>query len=456
MKWLRNRNGRRSKASLLLLSALLILLGLAGCSSPNETESEETGNQQEQAKIVDKKNIKADLKILTEWGHAFHDQFGKLFEDFNKEYPNIRVTLMEQATGDLPALIASGETPDLVIAGDLANNLTKDDLIEDLTPYMNIDPDVTPEIFYDFAYKRSVSPNGEVWALPWHVDPNFVLMYHKDVLEQYGFTEVPAMHSLEEFEDFLRRFWVVENGEQVMTTFAPHEIMGNPDSSLTTIAYLNGADSSNFFNPATNKVTFNDPKIVEALEWIVRFKRENIHDERIQKLNSTLPENMGRFQAGKSLMEPTVTLILRANYEANPDIGFALMPEESFWVSGWSWAMTTIGKKENKDAAWELLKWMTSTKAGAESQLKHFGWISGIKDDPYLEELTKTDPVMKSAYDVLQKAKKVRPYIPVNWGEEYNAKWAEVMSGTLEPKAFLDHMTQYIQALLDEQLRAQE
>ncbi|UVI29548.1 extracellular solute-binding protein [Paenibacillus spongiae] len=399
---------------------------------------------------VDLADVKGEVRVITPWGGGFGEQFTKMFEDFNKEYPNIKVTLLEQTTADLAALIAAGETPDIISVLYMASDLRKDNMIEDLRPYLDASPDVTPDLFYEPAYMRSVDENGAVWALPWHVDPNFALVYNNDILEQYGYTEIPEMHSLQEFGDFLHKFWVIENGEQVMTTFDPSGIYG-PLNTLSTISYLNGADQKTFYNPAERKVMFNDPLIVEALQWIVDFKRENVDQERLGKLDSTLPENTGRFAAGKSLMQPDITPVLRGHLEQNPDVKFTPMPEESIWLGGWSFTLTTVGKKENKDAAWALLKWMTSTKAGAESQQKHFGWISGIKDNPYLESEAKKDPVSAVAFEVLKKAKKMPPNVPVDFEPEFNKKWDEVMAGTLEPKAFLDHITTYTQAMLDEQ-----
>jgi len=471
---MRKSDARKRKSLISGMVGIVLILSLimSACSSNSGTNTNKSGSNtpggsktgtnatadnqsvkdtNEPAKI-NTGDIKGEIKLITPWGAGFKAQFEELIKDFNKEYPNVKVTYMDQPTSELAALISAGEKPDVISSNGLAADLRKDNMIEDLTPYIVSDSDITPELYYEPAYKRSVDPDGKVWGLPWHVDPNFALMYNNDVLEQYGFTEIPEVHSLAEFGDFLQRFWVVENGEQVMTTFLPNDVYG-PNNSLVTMAYLNGADASNYYNVAENKVTYNDPKIVEALEWIVNFKRQNINDDRLGKLDATLPENTGRFQAGKSLMEPHVTPNLRSNYELNPDLKFAPMPAESLWIGGWSFSLTTIGKKENKPAAWALLKWMTSTKAGAESQQKHFGWISGIKDNPYLEQEAKIDPVTQSAFDVLQRAKKLPPFIPVDNEKEYNEKWAEVMAGKLEPKAFLDHMTKYTQALLDEQIK---
>jgi multiple sugar transport system substrate-binding protein len=399
---------------------------------------------------IDKSSFKGELTVLTPWGLGLKKQFELMFADFSKEYPNLKVKLLEQTTADLPALIAAGKTPDIVSSNGMAYDLRKDNLIEDLTPYIEIDPLVKPGVFLEPAYTRSVTPDGKVWALPWEVDPNFALSYSDDILQQYGFTEFPVINTLTEMGDFLKNFWVVKSGGQVMTTFLPNEIYG-PMNTLVTWSYANGADADTFYNWDTGKVGFNDPKIVEALEWIVKFKRENIDDKRLAKMDATLPKDTGRFLAGKSLMQPDITPNLRQSYEKNPAVKFTLMPEKSLWLGGWSFSLATGGKKENKKAAWELLKWMTATKKGAESNQKNFGWVSGIKDNPYLEEQANTDPVMKIALETMQKTTKNPPQYPVSPDADFDKGWNDVMAGKLEPKAFLDHMTQLTETLIKEQ-----
>ncbi|OXM16311.1 extracellular solute-binding protein [Paenibacillus herberti] len=418
-------------------------------SAANQGAGAETNSPPESppAAAIDKTAIKGEVKILG----AGIDSFKKMMVDFNKEYPNVKVVAMEQSIHDLAALIAAGEKPDVILAdgGRFPLKWVQDKLIRDMKPFMDNDPEITADMFYEPAYTRGLGVDGQVWQLPYTVDPNFTMMYNQEVLEQYGDTELPEMNSLPEFGDFLKKYWVVENGEQVMTTFSPFEVYGN-FNSLITMAFLNGADQTTFYNPETNKATFNDPKIVEALEWMVRFKRENINDERIEKLNKTLPENTSRFLAGKSLLEPAVLVHVRENLKANPDIQLKPMPAESLWVGGHGLSMTTLGTKENEMATWSLIKWITSNKVAAEAKLKIDSGLSAIKDNPYLVEQAESDPVLAAAYEVLQQAKKHPPFLPVPFEEEFNAKIGDVMTGVLEPKAFLDHMTKYSQTLLDE------
>jgi ABC-type glycerol-3-phosphate transport system substrate-binding protein len=133
------------------------------------------------------------------------------------------------------------------------------------------------------------------------------------------------------------------------------------------------------------------------------------------------------------------------------DIAFVPMPQSSLWVGGFGWAMSSGSK--NKEAAWELMKWMTATNEGAVSFFTHFeGWTPAKANVPEFIELAKTDPIMELTLQGLEQAERnhLVSHVPVNYQQEFEEKWAEVMNGTLAPKAFLDHMTQYIQTLLDE------
>jgi ABC-type glycerol-3-phosphate transport system substrate-binding protein len=447
----------------LTFAALIILSACGGGNentdsdtSPDETsQSEGTGdtdNTPEQSgSTVDKSAIKGEVKVVSVWGASLKDQYNNFFADFNKEFPNIKVTYMDQSTWELAALIAAGEAPDIILAdGGRAPELLRDNMVIDLRPFIETDPDVNPDIFYEPAFNRGTTASGMVWQLPWQVDPNFPLVYNPNILDQYGYTEIPETNSLDELGNFLREFWIVENGKQVMTTYSPFEIYG-AFNSLITMSYLNGADSSTYYDPANNTVKFNDPIALETLEWMLRFKRENIDDDRMNELNSTLPEGTNRFSAEKQLAAPMVISDFRNYYQLNPDLQYTLMPPESLWIGGHGVSMSATVQEENKEAAWQVLKWMTSTKEGAASKLEHFALVAGIKDNPRLLELTETDLTMKAAYEVLQNAKKLPPFIPVEYNSEFEAKWAEVLAGTLEPKAFLDHMTSYTQKLLDEQ-----
>ncbi|SDT52349.1 ABC-type glycerol-3-phosphate transport system, substrate-binding protein [Paenibacillaceae bacterium GAS479] len=458
LKVLTKRKGLSMLGTFILAMTLTACSGGAGNSgsvnnnSGNTTENTPVNTPMESAQpAIDKTAIKGEIKVLSIFGGGAIENFNTMMKEFNKEYPNVKVTHMEQGINDLAALISAGDNPDVIISdgGRFPIGWITDGLIQDMKPLLEKDPEITPDMFYEPAYNRGLGVEGQLWQLPYTVDPNFTMLYNQEVLEQYGDTEIPEMNSLAEYGEFLKKYWVVENGNQVMTTYSPFEVYGN-FNSLITVAYLNGADQSSFYNPETNKVTFNDPKIVEALEWMLRFKRENIDDGRITKLNESLPANTSRFAAGKSLLEPAVVVAVRDALKVNPDVQLKPMPAESLWLGGHGIHMTTLGKKENEEAAWSLVKWISSSKAAAETKLKTIASLSAIKDDPYLVEQAETDPVMAVALEILQQAKKVPPFLPVPYEGEFDTKYGEVLSGKLEPKAFLDYMTKYTQALLDE------
>ncbi|SDT52384.1 ABC-type glycerol-3-phosphate transport system, substrate-binding protein [Paenibacillaceae bacterium GAS479] len=456
---------KKAQKGLKTIGAMALVTVLVACSangggnniavnSANVGKSPQPSTTAEQTAAPDNSAVKGDIKVLSIYAEGQAETFKKVMEKFNETYPNVKVTYMMQGIHDLPALISAGDTPDVILGGGGHGNYPAfwitDNLIQDLTPFIEKDKFFSTDSLYETAYKRGIDSDGKIWQLPYSVDPNFTIVYNRDVLEQYGNTELPEMNSLQGFEDFVKSYWIAENGEQVMTTGSPLDLYGNWNT-FTTFAYLNGADSNTFYNPETNKATFNDPKIVETLEWLVRFKREYIDDERMKKLSDSLPENSSRLIAGKSLMEINVVQHAQENLRLNPDLEVAPMPSESLWQGGLALFMTTLGKKENEEAAWSLIKWISSSKEAAEINLQLNGVISAAKDNPYLLKQAESDPALKVAYDILQRAKKLPPFPPVHFQFEFDAKYREVLDGKLEPKAFLDHMTTFIQALLDEQ-----
>jgi ABC-type glycerol-3-phosphate transport system substrate-binding protein len=439
------------------LTVMLICLWVSACSpgsdstvNSDSSDGDAEVKQSEGGQTTkNKTDLQAELKLLRVWGEL--EDWKRLIADFNKEYPNIKVEVMEQPYHELPALIAAGEIPDVVGMVGTMPDWVENGILEELTKYVETDPDVSPDIFYDVAYTRSVTPDGKLWGLPWHVDPNFALMYNRSILDEYGVTEIPNLDSLQAMGDFLGTFWDVRNGEQIMTTFMPHSETYGPVNSLQTWAYLNGARTETFYDPETRKVSFNDPIIVEALEWILDFKRQHVNDDRINQLHATLPEGMNRFQAGKSAVMVQTSAELRIHYDMMPDeVGMIPMPSQAIWTGGWSFAMTAGGKQ--KEAAWELLKWITSTNEGAEATLKYFDALSGKRENPYLDQLAQTDPVYAVFKEVMEKSERdhLWTWIPVEWATEFDEKWWSVMDGSMEPRAFLDHMTSYIQKLVDE------
>jgi ABC-type glycerol-3-phosphate transport system substrate-binding protein len=445
-----------------LLAAVFLLLFAAGCSSPAQEnadgntadpgDTQETNQNEEEAQnkeIEDKTKIKGTVRMLYEWPQD-ENLYKLIIEEFNKEYPNIKLEFIRSEGGDhLSVLAGAGETPELVTSSPNTPQWIANGLIQPLNPFLETDPDVDESTFYEPAFVRHVAPDGTIWGLPWQVDPNFVLVYNEKLLDQYGVDGVPEMNGLADFGDFLKQFWIVENGEQIMTTVQPHETFGAVNT-LQTYAYLNGAKTETFYDPATRKVNFNDPLIVEALEWIVQFKKENIDADRLNRLHASLPEGANKILVDKAAVDLAITGWVADWTAQNPDLKFTAMPKESLWLGGSG--INMVAGAEKNEATWIVLKWLTATNEGAAA-LTNSNFVSGKVVNPVMEEKVKQDPIWAVTYDILSRAERshLESWVPVEFAQEFNAKWVDVVyNHTLEPKAFLDHMTNYIQQKIDE------
>lgn len=443
-----------------LLTAVFLLAACSGNNDPtppanpkqensqgdNEPSGNTDGNSPEAT--VDKASFKGTVRVLREWAGMYMDGFNALEEAFSQEYPNLKLVFVEGGIRNLAPMVAANESPDIVHTAGLMPLFMEDGLLEDVSGYLEADPEIGPDTFYKPAYEAYLK-DGKLYGLPWEVGPNFLLGYNKRLFDQQGITDMPELNSLADVRDFLSKFWIVNSGAQEMVTFNPLDLYGS-GNALFTWGFLNGASAKDFYDPDTNTVNFNHPKLVEAVEWMVQFKREFIDDQRMQKLQETLPAGTDLFRAEKSAIDFLVTTRAFHIKEENPDkeIGFVKMPAQSFWLGGWGFGMVSSSK--NKDNAWEALKWLTSSDAAGQIINDKLGFLPSKKDHPYIVAKAQEDEVTKMYLEILSGIQNYAPVIPVNYDLEWNTRWEELLRGEIEPHAFLAHMNNFIQNKLNE------
>ncbi|WP_158560629.1 extracellular solute-binding protein [Paenibacillus contaminans] len=442
--------------SIALLSVLFLIM-IAGCSSndakqPSTTEpstapsAKPTAEEGKDKGKSDPASFSGEISFMTPWPHL-QAQLEEVVKAFNKTYPNVKVKLAFGGEADLTNMVTNGIAPELFLTGTpLTNvNFIKDGIYADLTPYLTKAPDLKKK--FPDTNKALVTYNEKMYGLPFDTMTLFPIFYNKKILDQYGMTEFPKLKTLADIDAFFKKFWVVKDGNQEMTGQLPH-IIYNSMTAFTTFAYANGADDKTFWNAETKTVNFSDPKVVEALEWMVRFKRENIDDARMQKMNQSFPKDTDAFINEKQAMGLLLPASAKFYLSKNPELqlGVASMPEDALYISGQS--VMLVGPSKNKDLGWEFMKWLTSSEEGTSSFAKNLGFVPALKDNSYVASLS--DPLEKQAVELSAKAKKVQFIIPVDISGEFEKLFGDVMAGKMEPKAFLDHMTQYTQNLIKE------
>lgn len=317
-------------------------------------------------------------------------------------------------------------------------------MLEDLTPYLQQYPEVNVDVFYAPAFNKYYV-GDKLYGLPWNVDPNFALHSNRKILDQYGITEVPELKTLEDLGNYLKQFWIVNGGKQEMTTFDPSSLWGGGTAMLTW-ALVNGATAEDFYDPTTRKAGYNNPKIVEAVEWLADFYQENVNPERINELKATLPENTDLFDANKMAVSFYSTKKMREEMETI----LTPFPEEGLWVGGYGFSLVSTSK--NKDAAFQFIKWLTTTENAARISNDILGVLPAKKDLPFLQEKAQSDKYLAIAIEVLSKVKKYPPQTPVDLPETFEADFLAVLNGTSseDPQTFLDNLTKIMQQKIDD------
>ncbi len=445
-----------------LTCMMLFVLVLAACSSsskeqassppessgaPSESASQTPQETQPEKPVVDK-NMKGEFTLTGIWDGSKEGYQG-LVDDFNKEYPNIKVNLL-LSTEELDALIAAGSKPDLYQTIYADPKMVANELLEDLTPYLQREEEVSEDLFIKpliekFKYK------GSLYGLPWNVDPNFAVGYNKQLFDEMGITEFPQVKTLKDYEDISSKFFIVDKGKQVRLGHNPFLESYGRVNALMTFAYLNGATPETFYNPDTMTVTFNDPKIVESLEWMLQFMNKYVDSERMEKI--VKPEGLDNMSAGIQAMKMLVAQEAITYNKKFPDMfAFVPMPTESQWLSGYGWVM--VKGTKNGDAAWEFMKWLMTTQNGVKSSYVHFGIMATLQNNPFLDAQTTVDPVLKVYADILKTAQKNAIYYMPNFFSdifpEFNDKLRAAQKGELTAKEVLDHITSFAQQIVDE------
>lgn len=288
--------------------------------------------------------------------------------------------------------VAGGVPPDVVLFDRFAvAEWACRDAFLDLTPFLDADraagrPDaVRAEDFYEVAWREvDVTNPGTghrgVFGVPKDVDDR-VLYYRKDLLRRAGFVddqgEARPPRTWEELVDMAVALTERDaRGRLTRVGFAP----GFGDTSLYQFGYNNGG---RFLSPDGRRVTLDDPRLAEALAWVVRLTDRLGGAAAVGAFAANFRTGaLDPFLRGQVAMKIDVNGPLSgevAQFGADLDYGVAPPPVPAArvgdpaaartWASGWCYAIPTGAR--HPAAAWELIRFLTGQRAAgiiAESE----------------------------------------------------------------------------------------
>lgn len=318
---------------------------------------------------------------------------------------------------------------------------------------------------------------GRVYGIPNKVDDR-ALFYNKDLLQRAGYAAPPK--TWEELEAMAVRLTERdEKGRIIRLGFVPN--YGN--SWLYIYGWMNGGE---FMSADGLTCTLNDPKIVEALEFMTRIYDQLGGAQEVAAFQSTFQGgDLDPFLQGKIVMKITgfwelTDTMAQFGRDVNWGVAPPPMPSREVaqgrttlsWNGGWCYAIPSTAK--NKEAAWELIRFLSSQRAIAiinesqrltvESQGRIFiptqhsnRRINEWQFAKYVDGKPGLDPKVVAGVKVfndLLPGARFRPVTPVGqllWNQHIEAM-ENAIYHKLTPQQSLDRATRIVQRELDKVL----
>ncbi|MEH7331117.1 sugar ABC transporter substrate-binding protein [Neobacillus drentensis] len=324
---------------IMLLTVILGLLGLAGCSNSNTT----SGNgKDDKVEITygfwDKKQVPAVEEIV------------KLF---NEKYPNIKVktelTPYGQYFQKLETAATGGALPDVMwMNGAHVEQYAEGKVIlpiSDLAKKDNFSLDNYPKSLIDLY-----TVDGKVYGIPKDFDTTG-LWYNKKIFDEAGVPYPDETWDWNKLKEVAKK---LTNKDKGIWGYAA--LMGNQGGYYDFI-WQNGGY---IISDDGKSVGFDQPEAIEALKYNISFIKEGLSPTQAQMTETAASE---LFSSGKIAMMFDGPWMV-PEYKNNPDLNVAVVPkgkQRAVAIHGLSNVIAANTK--HKDAAWKFVQFLGSKEA---------------------------------------------------------------------------------------------
>lgn len=386
-----------------------------------------------------------------------HTAISRVIAICKQQLPNITVHDTAKPFGDIwtanTAAVAAGSgMPDVIVEDRPALPLRAENNIEtDLAPLAKRDG-IDGSTFWPFTWQQTLY-NNDTYGIPFSTDVR-MLYWNKNEFKEVGLDpEKPptTWAELEQYADKLDK----KNPDGTYSRIAFFPLLsGNWDMwSFTNGAQLATAD---------NKVSVNDPKVIDTITWMKKWVDRYGGWNNYQKFKgnfSSAPNDA--FMSGKVAMYVDINgynsqlKFFNPQYtgpdgkKSNLDYGVGALPYNTNKASeSGGFALSIPKGSKNQAAAWEFIKCATSPAAQAS-------WARDVYDIPANAQAAQdptllADPNWKVMVDAMSYTKPIGGIFVsayANWGQEVQKKLDDIWPGKItDIKAAMDQAQQAIDA----------
>lgn len=380
------------------------------------------------------------------------DLQAKLFEQYSKANPGVKV---EIETGGATSELQRQYLSTVLNAKDSAIDLFLIDIvnpaqyaskgwIEPLDKYVGgpafLRNDYLP------VYQQANVVDGKVVALPSQGDSMF-MYYRKDLLAKHGVAEPKTW---DELAAAAKKIQAAENNPNLQGL----SFQGAPIEGAVCTFLLPYWGQGKQFNDAAGKLTLDKTAAVNGLKMWLKMMDDGVAKKNIAEV--TTPVTVNEFKAGNVVFAINWGFAFDrfkddADSKVKGNVGVMPLPamaggKSATCMGGWQWAMNAFSK--NKDAAGNLIKFLSSKEASAF--VAREGSILPVFQSVYRDpEVNKAVPWFQSALPVVLGAQS-RPMVD-DYGQVSDiirTTTSAVLARTKTPEAGVDEIAARVGRLM--------
>jgi multiple sugar transport system substrate-binding protein len=396
------------------------------------------------------------LTVWHPWSGVLGPRFEKLAAEYERQHPGVKLRLV-YTQNDLSTnqkfftSVAAGTPPDVTfVDGPQVASWAEWGALEPLTDRVRA-AGVAQKDYFLPTWRQNLY-RDQVWALTYCADPNFGFAWNKEAFRRAGLDPERPPRSIMELTRAADRLTKVDGNVIHQIGIIPWAQYG-PANSMFTWGWAFGGG---FYDDARRRITADDPRVVEALEWMVSFakKYDPAQIASLQQGFGTAEQNP--FYSGKLAMQCLhiggINDIER--YAPKLDYGVSYIPApptgeaRSSWVGGW--CMSIPKGARNPDDAWEYIRWHCCTADGTARVGRGIGLFPGLRSSPFFQEV-RHRPHYGEYVKILEESRHQRPVMPVQafYMRELQRAVESAVYGRQTPKAALAQAKSNTQAELD-------
>jgi len=357
------------------------------------------------------------ISIWHPWGGVQKERFDRVVAAFNRAHPDVKVRSLF-TPNDLSnnqkffTAVAANKPPDAIfVDGQQTAAWAEQGSLEPLDTRLAED-NITRADYFPPCWDQNVY-KGHTWALTYCADPNFAFVWNKKAFREVGLDPEKPPTTIAEMDRYNELLTKREGGKIVRMGIIPWAQYGGANS-LFTWGWAFGGD---FYDPKSNRVTAEDPRVVKSLEWMVSYAKR--YD--VTKINAFASGFGSREQNPLYIGQVAMVFVHISGieemkqYAPSLDYGISYIPappdgeQHSSWVGGWCMAIPK-GSKHPK-LAWEFIRWCCRDPKGTAAAGKLQGLFPGYRKSPYFDSI-RNKPGYGEFLRILEECRHQRPVMP--------------------------------------------